>query len=507
MVVRTFYRGVGMIGLKFIGHDEAYDGELIVKLFYDQDAYRIIEDDSEPRDFEWYIENKRFENQEGVFCESRILDAESKLVYSSKRKLDADITNPYERKATLKRINKITLYEALESLTPSKSKWGTLVGIRPVKIVHEFLDKGASFETIRGHLESLKVSEEKIDLVCEIALRERPFVVPSAMDELSLYISIPFCPTRCHYCSFPSNDLKKKGQYIPAYLEHIIYELKAITAYLDSKEKTFDCIYIGGGTPSVLSAAQMDQLILALQEVIDFSKIREFTFEAGRPDMITYDKLEILKSRGVTRLCLNPQTFNDQTLLKVGRAHTTDEFCEAYYKVLEFDFDVVNFDLILGLADESLDEMKSSIERAILLNPENITIHTLAIKRASQIKEFNESHLVGDVNNVEEAIDFMYREMAEFGYVPYYMYRQKNMVGNLENVGFCKAGKESLYNIRMMEERHTIIALGAGAVSKVVFPNENRFERHASPKGLDVFLENKEHYLKKHLAALKLKFK
>lgn len=495
-----------MIGLKFIGHDNAYDGELIVKLFYDQDAYRIIDKVSESEAYEWYVENRQFENEEGVFCETCISDAESNLVYSSKRKLDTGITNLHVRRATLKRINKITLYEALENLTPSKSKWGTLVGIRPVKIVHEFLDKGESFESVRRYLKDLKVSEEKIDLVCEIALRERPFVAPSATDDLSLYISIPFCPTRCHYCSFPSNDLKKKGKYIPEYLEHIIYEVKAITAYLDSKAKAFDCIYIGGGTPSVLSAGQMDYLISALQEVIDFSKIKEFTFEAGRPDMITYDKLEVLKSKGVTRICLNPQTFNDQTLEKVGRAHTTDAFCEAYYKVLEFDFDVINFDLILGLADESLEAMKSSLERAILLNPENITVHTLAVKRASQIKEFSESHLVGEVNNVEEAINFMYREMADFGYVPYYMYRQKNMVGNLENVGFCKKGKASLYNIRMMEERHTIVALGAGAVSKVVFPEENRFERHASPKGLDVFLENNKHYLEKHLAALKLKF-
>jgi oxygen-independent coproporphyrinogen-3 oxidase len=495
-----------MLGIKFIGHEETYEGELIVKLFCDQNAYRILDEGLDDGDIDLYIENRQYTIESDIFCETCILDAEGNEIFKSKRMLEPSITNRHDRRAALKRINKITLYEALETLMPSKSKWGTLVGIRPVKIVHEFLDRGDSFEAARAYLKELKVSEEKINLVCEIALRERPFVEAGALEDLSLYISIPFCPTRCHYCSFPSNDLKKKGKYIPKYLDHIIEEVKVINAYLKDKNRYFDCVYIGGGTPSVLSSDQMAYLLKALRDEIDFSKVKEFTYEAGRPDMVTYPKLEVLKALGVTRICLNPQTFNDRTLVKVGRAHTTEDFCEAFYKVLEFDFDVVNFDLILGLADESLEEMKSSIERAILLSPDNITVHTLAVKRASQIKEFNESHLVGERNRVEEAIDYMYREMADFGYVPYYMYRQKNMVGNLENVGFCKQGKESLYNIRMMEERHTIIALGAGAVSKIVFPEENRFERHASPKGLEVYLESHLQYLDKHLNAMQHKF-
>ncbi|MBN2898849.1 MAG: coproporphyrinogen dehydrogenase HemZ [Clostridia bacterium] len=495
-----------MVGVKIIGHDDVYECALIVDLFYDKTAYQVITDSEVTEHFEHIIENEYIEIPTGMRLETRILDDKGHVTYVSQREMTEQFEDVFERRAILKRLNKVTLYEALSSLMPSKSKWGTLVGIRPVKIVHEFLDKGESLDRVRAYLKELMVSEEKIDLVTDIALRERPFVENEAMEGLSLYISIPFCPTRCHYCSFPSNDLTKKGKHIPEYLDHLLYEVEAIVDYLNTKGKYFDCVYIGGGTPSVLTAEQMDHLLKGLRDRIDFSKVIEFTFEAGRPDMVSYDKLEVLKAQGVTRICLNPQTFNDRTLVQVGRAHTADEFCEAFCKAKEFDFESVNFDLILGLADESLEEMKESIDRAILLEPENITVHTLAVKRASQINEFNESHLIGEKNTVEEAIAYMYDEMAVAGYVPYYMYRQKNMVGNLENVGFCKEGKEAVYNIRMMEERHTIVALGAGAVSKIVFPKENRFERHASPKGLEVYLDNHKDYLEKHMIALKSKF-
>lgn len=343
-------------------------------------------------------------------------------------------------------------------------------------------------------------------MVCEIAQRERPYVNVEALEDLSLYISIPFCPTRCHYCSFPSNNLKQKGKLIPDYLEKVIDEVREMVAYLESVSKHFDCVYIGGGTPSVLTETEADYFLTELHKIIDFAKVKEFTYEAGRPDTLSLDKLKVFKKHGVSRICLNPQTFNEDTLVQIGRAHTSDQFCNTYCDVEEVGFDTVNFDLILGLADESLYDMKMSIDRAVVLDPENITVHTLAVKRASQIKEFNETHLIGEKSIVEQAIDYMYKEMKKAGYVPYYMYRQKNMVGNLENVGFCKEGHEGLYNMRIMEERHTIVALGAGGVSKISFPEENRFERHANPKGLEVYLENHKHYLLKHINAMRLKF-
>lgn len=495
-----------MIAINYIGHDERYDGDLIVDLFFDKDAYIVVNSGEEAKDCDWYIENERFESGGNVKNESRLYTQSGQLNFTSSRILTEIIDDEHEKRARLKRLNKITLYEALESIKASRSRWGTLVGIRPVKIAHEFLDKGMTIEAVRSYLGDLKVSREKIDLVCEIAERERPYVNVEALEDLSLYISIPFCPTRCHYCSFPSNDLKKKGKYIPAYLENVLDEVREIVAYLQSVGKHFDCVYIGGGTPSVLSADQLAYFLPALHDLIDFTKVKEFTFEAGRPDITSLEKLEILKANGVSRLCINPQTFNDTTLVQIGRAHTRTQFCDTYYLAKEVGFDNINFDLILGLADESLEDMKQSIDRAILLNPDNITVHTLAVKRASQIKEFNETHLIGEKNVVEDAIDYMYSEMKALDYLPYYMYRQKNMVGNLENVGFCIQGKEGLYNMRIMEERHTIVALGAGGVSKIAFPAENRFERHANPKGLEVYLDNHKHYLLKQIDALKLKY-
>jgi oxygen-independent coproporphyrinogen-3 oxidase len=494
-----------MILINYIGHDEAYDCGLIIDLFFDKEDYKVV-DSNVGHTYKWYLENERISTDGSVLNASRLYDDNGQLLFKSERSLDVHIEDPHERRAKLKRLNKITIYEALETIKMSRSKWGTLVGIRPVKIAHEFLDKGMNIEDVVAYLRDLKVSQEKIDLVCEIAQRERPFVKVEALEDLSLYISIPFCPTRCHYCSFPSNDLKKKGKFIPAYLENVLDEVKEIVAYLKSVGRHFDCVYIGGGTPSVLSVEQLEYFLPALHELIDFSLVKEFTFEAGRPEITTLEKMNVLKANGVTRICLNPQTFNDRTLVQIGRDHTATEFCDTYYLAKEVGFDNINFDLILGLADESLEEMKQSIDHAIFLDPDNITVHTLAVKRASQIKEFNETHLVGEKNIVEEAIDYMYKEMKALGYVPYYMYRQKNMVGNLENVGFCKPSKEGLYNMRIMEERHTIVALGAGGVSKITFPSENRFERHSNPKGLDVYLDNHRHYLLKHIEALKLKY-
>lgn len=498
-----------MLYINYQNHDESYDCNLIVELFYDRNEFEIGVDDVSQvtgRGYDHIIVNRREVLEDSILSKSTLYDGEGLMIHEAIETVLREDLNKHELRAKVKRYNKITLYESLEKLRDSRSKWGTLVGIRPVKIAHEMLDQGLDFSDVRSYMETLRVSEEKMNLVCDIAVRERPYVDIGALGDLSLYISIPFCPSRCHYCSFPSNDFTKKKRHVPAYLEAVISEVKAMAEYLKSQNKYFDCIYIGGGTPSILSADQMTYLLDALHEHIDFSRVKEFTYEAGRPDTFTKDKLHVLKKGGVNRICVNPQTFNDETLIQIGRSHTADEFCNAFCDLREVGFECVNFDLILGLAHETLEDMKMSIDKAIVLGPENITVHTLAVKRASQIKEFNENHLIGEKSEVELAIEYMYKTMVENAYVPYYMYRQKNMVGNLENVGFCKEGFEGLYNMRIMEERHTIVALGAGSVSKISFPKENRFERHTNPKGLEIYIEKHQGYLDKHLQALKIKF-
>ena len=277
---------------------------------------------------------------------------------------------------------------------------------------------------------------------------------------------------------------------------------KEITAIGNLKEKlnlNINCIYFGGGTPSILTENQMLEILDSLDVNIGLKNLKEFTFEAGRPDTITTHKLEILKKYGVDRICLNPQTFNDKTLLSINRRHTVDEFYKAYELIKAFDFKSVNFDLILGLKGEDFSDMKFSLEEAVRLNPENITVHTLSVKRSSKLNEFFDKDLIAEVKDVENAIDFARKIMDDNKYNPYYMYRQKKMIGNLENVGYAKENFESVYNMRIMEERHTIIAIGAGSTSKICYESENRFDRHGNPKGLDVYLSNIDKYLNEHI--------
>ncbi len=495
-----------MLGIHFINNNDEYESLLIVNIFIDKTEYKIIDDfeGSKISEFEYILQNKIEQFDDRIICETKIL-FHSDILYSSKRKINR-LDNNRETSVLVKRMNKVTIYEALERIFPSRSSWGTLVGIRPVKIVHEFLDKNYSIEEIKNYFRELKLSEQKIELACDIANRERAFVSVEHLDELSLYISIPFCPSRCYYCSFPSNDLTKKRKLIPRYLDTVLYEVKQIVEYFNNINKKFDCVYIGGGTPAVLTEDELEYFLTKINESISLCDLKEFTYEAGRVDVINKRKLEILKSKFVTRICLNPQTFNDKTLQKIGRFHSVDEFYNIFKIANGMEFNSINLDLILGLVGESFQDMKYSIERAIELAPENITVHTLAVKRASIINEKKDSNLVAEATVVEKAIEYMYSVMHKNGYVPYYMYRQKNMVGNFENVGFCKKDKESLYNIRIMEERHSIIALGAGAVSKIVCMDENRFERHATPKGLEFYLENYKKYLDEHINTLDYKF-
>ena len=387
------------------------------------------------------------------------------------------------------------LYTILEKRYVSRSPWGILVGVRPVKIVHEGLDRGLSIAAIEKILEeTYHIQPEKRSLLIEIALRERPHLYPVDDKTVSLYLCIPFCPTRCTYCSFPSNALDKKGKYLPVYLDRLIEELHFAVSEIRRAEKYVDCVYIGGGTPTTLSASQLDRLLTALDQALAGFKLKEFTVEAGRPDTITREKLDVMKEHGVDRICINPQTMNAETLERIGRAHTPEAIESVMELAREVGFKTINMDLIMGLPGETIHHTVATLERVAALKPENVTLHTLAIKRAAALRSMRDGLEDAPVSEMLDSADQILRAHQ---ITPYYMYRQKKMLGNLENVGYALSGHESLYNMRMMEERHTTVALGAGAVSKICFPDENRHERVANFKGLEDYLNRFDEILEK----------
>ncbi len=395
------------------------------------------------------------------------------------------------------------LYHMLERQFKPTSDWGILVGIRPVKIVHELWDQRYDEQSIRAILsDEYLVQPNKVDLMIEVAKRERPHLYPNRKESVSLYICIPFCPTRCVYCSFPSNDMKLKGKLLPKYLELLMDEISYAIDQVELANKEIDCIYIGGGTPTSLDAPQLETLLQKIESRLDLSQVKEYTVEAGRPDTITKEKLEIMKQYGVDRICINPQSFNNETLIQIGRKHDDQMIAEAFKVARSVGFKSINMDLIMGLPGESVDDAKRTISKVISFNPENVTIHTLAVKKASKLIESLEAYELAHDQVVSEMLAISDHELRKVELTPYYMYRQKKMIGHLENVGYALEGFESLYNMRIMEEKHTIVACGAGAVSKICFPDENRFERVANFKGLEDYIDRFDEILKKKEAII-----
>src|SRR3712207_1138365 len=312
--------------------------------------------------------------------------------------------------------------------------------------------------------EEYLISDEKLDLIMSIAKREREHIYPLDEDKISLYVSIPFCPTRCLYCSFPSNALGIQGTKRGQYVDTLLVEARGLAEIIKWQGKEIETIYIGGGTPTALEVEDLDGLIAGLFDVFDFSKIKEFTVEAGRPDTITREKLLVLKKHGVSRISINPQTMNQTTLDKIGRRHSIQDIINCFNMARELGFDNINMDLILGLPNETPEMVAHTMNMIVGLEPENVTVHTLALKRSSDLKmnidEYEED--LTSHRQMVEMIKISSDAMATNGYNPYYMYRQKHMLGNLENIGYAKEGFECLYNMQIMEEKQSNYAIEIG---------------------------------------------
>ena len=393
-----------------------------------------------------------------------------------------------DRLETKNRIKR-TLYRMLEKRTGRSLPWGTLTGIRPTKIPLTKLEEGWSREQIVDFMkETYFTGDDKIALSVEIAERERELLSRISYENgYSLYVGIPFCPTTCLYCSFTSYPIGKWEKRMDEYLGALFRELEYTADRM--KGKVLDTVYFGGGTPTALSAEHLDQVISRVEELFDLSGVQEFTVEAGRPDSITREKLEVLRRHGVTRISINPQTMNQKTLDVIGRRHTVDMVKEKFALARELGFDNINMDLIIGLPGERMEDVAHTLEEIRSLSPDSLTVHSLALKRAARLNlEWDQYADMGMVNT-QEMIDLTARFAREMGMEPYYLYRQKNMAGNFENVGYSLPGKACIYNILIMEEMQTIVACGAGTTTKAVFPGENRRERTENVKDVDQYIQ------------------
>lgn len=369
----------------------------------------------------------------------------------------------------------LAVFGVLTEILSIRPKWGVLTGIRPVKLAMQLHDMGLSEEEIRKKLkEERLVSDEKLDLLLTTMEHELEIRASSRPNSVSLYISIPFCPSRCSYCTFTSHSVEKAAKLIPQYVELLCGELKDIAVLIDEIGLHLETVYMGGGTPTVLTAKQLDRVLSTVNESFDMTGVRELTVEAGRPDTITAEKLAVLKKNGVGRISINPQTMDDEVLAAIGRKHTAEDVKNAFALAKTFGFDSINMDLISGLPGDNMEKFRKTIAEVIAMNPDNITLHTLTVKHGANLAPMAQSVFAATADAMNE---YAYGEFAKAGYFPYYLYRQKGTVDNLENVGFCKPGKEGIYNIFIMDETHTVLSAGAGGVTKMKSPYDKKIER------------------------------
>lgn len=460
-----------MIVVKLNEADFEYDIYSLVKAFYPKEELIVSAEEKQPDLPVLFYMQVSFDGKK-INISLHKLDREGKQLEAAYAKESIDVAED-DRKQRKNQL-KILIYQMLSKQTNQQLPWGTLTGIRPTKIPVAFLEGGSSDAEIEEYMkQTYLTSQEKINLSIEIAKKELKLL--SAFDYkngYSLYIGIPFCPTTCLYCSFTSYPISMWKDQVDDYLDAVEKELKfAAKAF---KNKPLQTIYMGGGTPTTLSAAQFERLFTSIEQLFDLSHLREFCVEGGRPDSITRDKLEVIKQHGVNRISINPQTMNQETLDLIGRRHTVEQIVESFYLAREVGFDNINMDMILGLPDEGEGQVRHTMEEITKLGPDSLTVHSLAIKRAARLRMEKEDYEKYNIRNTNEMMKMTAEYAKIMGMAPYYLYRQKNMAGNLENIGYSKPGKEGIYNILIMEEKQTILSVGAGGLTKYVSGDQRK---------------------------------
>ena len=394
-----------------------------------------------------------------------------------------------ERDRVLQRVVKNAFYRAGVQALGREPPWGGLTGVRPVKLPTRALEQGATRRQADRLLRDLyRVSAPRRALALDCAQATLAAKRTLAPEDVSLYVGVPFCPTRCAYCSFVSADVGRTFSLMEPYVDALCREIAAAGAAVRRGGRRIKSVYIGGGTPTTLSPALLDRLMGALEGAFDLSACAEYTVEAGRPDTITAEKLSVLRQRGCTRVSVNPQSMDDRVLAAIGRAHSAADILQAWDLVRRAGFPYANMDLIAGLPTDTPEGFRASLDQVLSLGPENVTVHTLALKKGSRLT-LEKNGALPAPEQVSAMLDYAWGALRAAGYAPYYLYRQKYMSGGFENVGWCRPGAESLYNICMMEELHTILSLGSGGVTKVIDPRAGSLVRQANPKYPKEYIE------------------
>lgn len=476
-----------MIYLNIDNQDYYDDVRVLVKSFYPQEETTVQEEDMARGAFSLSV------------SDGRIVLKASMDGHNWEREA---VSHGNDKRAVREAV-KNCLYLLLCDITGKTLPWGMLTGVRPAKIVMKMLEEGRSRQHVRDIMKShYYVSDEKTELSLEVAEKELSLLGRLNYDGgYSLYIGIPFCPTTCLYCSFTSYPLSVWRDRVDTYLDALIKEIEAVSAYFKGRRP--DTVYFGGGTPTTLEPCQLDRLLNALYENFDLSRMPELTVEAGRPDSVTEEKLLVLRKYGVSRISINPQTMKQETLDLIGRFHTVTQVKEAYRLARKCGFDNINMDLIAGLPNEDYADVENTMKEIMMLAPDSITVHSLAVKRAAALKTWQKKNATCSITNTDEIINMTAWYARLLGLEPYYLYRQKNMAGNFENVGYARKGYECLYNILIMEEKQTIVALGSGASSKFVFPAENRIERVENVKDVKNYIERIDEMIEKKCRFIK----
>ena len=451
------------------GHSFHYGMENLCRLFF---PYQKINVTTELREDKIVAYTGITVQPDGLLITARLKIASKQTGSSYLCDLE-ESADPKEQERLLE-ILLFHLFTAYCGFTP---KWGILTGVRPIKLLRMITSRMGEKKGLDYFKTNMLVSPEKADLSLLTMHNEEKILSKSTPESFSLYVSIPFCPTRCSYCSFVSSSVEKTAKLIPRYLELLCKEIEHTAKVAADLKLRLMSVYIGGGTPTTLSAEQLRILLDTINHSYNLTSCSEFTVEAGRPDTITSEKLIALKDGGVTRISINPQTLNDEVLKTIGRRHTSEQTLSAFAMAREYGFDNINMDLIVGLPGDTVESFVSTLDRVITLDPECITVHTLSLKRSARIFQDENEPFSKDALAAGQMLDYADEQLLRYGYAPYYLYRQSRMVGNLENTGWAKPGFESPYNVFIMDETQTILACGAGAASKIKDPNSDRLER------------------------------
>ena len=396
-------------------------------------------------------------------------------LFGETRESETELEDGSEKDKELKLA--LSLYNCLTSLSGYIPQWGILTGVRPAKLYSRLISSNGLEKAEDWFKNTLMVSDKKIKLCRETLKGEGEITSLSKPDSFSLYISVPFCPSRCSYCSFVSHSVEQAKKLIPQYVEQLCEEITVTGKIARQLKLRLETVYIGGGTPTTLSAEQLTQVMNTVKENFDLSCLREYTVEAGRPDTVTAEKLTAIKNGGATRISINPQTMNDEVLKTIGRRHTAEQTVEAFKMARSLGFNNINMDLIAGLPTDTFESFKDTVNEIIELNPESVTVHSLSMKRSATLNTTGQLPEIEVGKIADKMVDFANSTLSQNGIVPYYMYRQSKTVGNLENVGYAKKGYECLYNVYIMDETHTILACGASAVTKLKEPQGPYIER------------------------------